>query len=98
LAARTAQINVLAKEVSPKPSDNIPLIDKPVNSSETNKHLVNKDLFKPPTTLADFYLVGGPPIDNSLDAGYDSINNIWGPKTKDNVNKPEAPVKELDSI
>jgi len=89
---------VLAEEVSLKPSNNIPLIDKPVNSSKIDKHLINKDLFKPPTTLADFYLVGGPPINNSLNAGYNSADNIWGPKTKDNINKPEAFIKELDGI
>jgi len=67
---------VLAEKVSPKPSNNVPLVNKPVNSSKIDKHLVDKDLFKPPTTLADFYLVGGLPIDNGLDVGYNSADNI----------------------
>jgi len=67
---------VLVEEVSLKPPDNIPLIEEPVNSSEIDEHLVDKDLFKPLTTLADFYLVGRPPIDNSLDIGYNSADNI----------------------
>ena len=67
---------MLVEEVSPKPFDNVPLVNKPVNSSEIDKHLVDKDLFKPLTTLADFYLVGGPPIDNGLDVGYNSADNI----------------------
>jgi len=46
------------------------------NSSEIDKHLVDKELFKPPTTLVDFYLVGGPPVDNSSDIGYNSADNI----------------------
>ena len=67
---------MLAEKVSPKPSNNVPLVNKPVNSSKIDKHLVDKDFFKPLTTLADFYLVKGPPIDNSLDAGYNSVDNI----------------------
>ena len=42
--------------------------------------------------------MGEPPADNSLDAGYNSAEDIWGPKTEDNINKQEAPVKELDGI
>ena len=67
---------MLVEEVSPKPSNNIPLLKEPVNSSKIDEHLVDKDLFKPLTTLADFYLVGKPPIDNSLDIGYNSADNI----------------------
>jgi hypothetical protein len=89
---------VLVEEVSPKPSDNVPLIKELVNGFEIDERSVDKDLFKPPTTPTDFYLVGGPPIDNGSDIGYNSMDNIWGPETKDNVNKPEAPIKELDGI
>jgi hypothetical protein len=89
---------VLVEEVSPKPSDNVPLIEELVNGSEIDERLVDEDLFKPPTTLIDFYLVGRPPVDNGLDVGYDSVDNIWGPKTEDNINKLEAPVEELDGI
>ena len=67
---------MLIEEVSPKPSDNIPLLEEPVNGSKIDKHLVDKDLFKPPTTLVDFYLVGKPPVDNGLDIGYNSADNI----------------------
>ena len=67
---------MLAKEVSLKPFNNVPLIEEPVNSSKANKHLVDKDLFKPPTSPADFYLVGKPPIDNGLDVGYNSAEDI----------------------
>ena len=67
---------MLAEEVSPKPSNNVPLLEKPVNGSKIDEHLVDKDLFKPLTTLADFYLVGEPPIDNSLDIGYNSADDI----------------------
>jgi hypothetical protein len=67
---------VLAEEVSLKPPNNVPLIEELVNSSEIDEYLVDEDLFKPLTALADFYLVGGPPIDNSLDIGYNSIDNI----------------------
>ena len=82
-----AQINVSAEEVSLKPFNNVPLIEEPVNSFKADKHLVDEDLFKPPTTPADFYLVGKPPTDNSLDIGYNSAEDIWGLKTEDNVNK-----------
>ena len=78
---------MLAEEVSLKPFNNIPLVEEPVNGSKVDKHLVDKDLFKPPTTPADFYLVGKPPINNGLNIGYNSVEDIWGPKTKDNVNK-----------
>jgi hypothetical protein len=76
LAARTAQIDVLAEEVSPKPSDNVPLVEELVNGSEIDERSVDEDLFKPPTTPIDFYSVGGPPADNGLDAGHDSADNI----------------------
>lgn len=87
-----------AEEVSPKPSDNVPLAEEPVNGCETDEHSVDGDLFKPPTTPPDFYEVGGPPADNGSDAGHDSADDIWGPETEDNVNEPEAPVEELDGI
>ena len=67
---------MLVEEVSLKPSDNIPLIEEPGNDSKIDEHLVDKDLFKPPPTPADFYLVGGPPADNSLDVGYNSTDDI----------------------
>ena len=98
LAALTAQIDVLVEEVSLKPSDNVPLLEELVNGSKIDEYLVDKDLFKLLTTPADFYLVGKPPVDNSLDIGYNSADNIQGPKTEDNVNKLEAPIKELDGI
>ena len=67
---------MLAEEVSPKPSDNVPLIEELVNGSKVDKYLVDEDLFKPLTTLADFYLVGKLPIDNGLDVGYNSVEDI----------------------
>jgi hypothetical protein len=51
-------------------------VEELVNGTEIDEYSVDEDLFKPLTTLADFYLVGGPPIDNSLDIGYNSVDNI----------------------
>jgi hypothetical protein len=67
---------VLVEEVSLKPSNNVPLVEELVNGAEIDEYSVDEDLFKPLTTLADFYLVGGPPADNGLDVGYNSVDNI----------------------
>ena len=67
---------MLVEEVSLKPPNNIPLIEELVNGSKIDEYLVDKDLFKLLTALADFYLVGRPPIDNSLDIGYNSVDKI----------------------